>query len=172
MTTSRKTVETTLNYYDQIHGPKVLNLNAAEAQSYKWIPVPAEITDMRSCDEEFTLDKNGFQLVEFQAGTSGFEDQKSIREQVYPKVVEMLKQVYVTNNVFHSKHFLLTITMIVRGHLKRRRTSTSSASPHSQTSKHEHSEQTVPWTCCLPAQQPIFTSVSLIHTTSTSRNHL
>lgn len=94
MMTSRKTVSAVLNHYDPINGPKYMNLSAAEVHSYKWTPVPVEITDIRSCDEDFTLDKNGFQLVEHKVDLSACADDASIREKLYPQLEEMLKRVY------------------------------------------------------------------------------
>ena len=101
MATTQKTVKTVkavLNHYDPINGPKDMNLNSAEAQSYQWIAVPVEITDIRSCDEEFTLDKHGFQLVKHKVDLAAFESDTKVKEQLYPQVEAMLKKVYAINS--------------------------------------------------------------------------
>ncbi|EME39574.1 hypothetical protein DOTSEDRAFT_138492 [Dothistroma septosporum NZE10] len=111
MTTSRRTVKTSLNFYDPINGPKNMYLNVSEVQSYKFITAPAEIIDIRSCDEELTLDKNGFQLANYEDELTGFENDTSIEEHVYPKVAEFLKKVTGASRVSTHVHMIRESTL-------------------------------------------------------------
>lgn len=113
-------VSTTLNYYTAI--------DTAEAPySYTGMEPPAGrlvtnvgkdpqqviVTDVRGREEEFSLDKNGFQFMHWPSAEKEFDDKERIQKQYYPEVEESLKQITDARRVFIISHM---IRRVVRRH--------------------------------------------------------
>ena len=56
---------------------------------------PVAVHDMRGREDEFSLDKQGFQLVRRQAKTQSFTNDEDIKTSYYPEVVELMKEMSV-----------------------------------------------------------------------------
>ncbi|KAI0373732.1 hypothetical protein BV20DRAFT_962307 [Pilatotrama ljubarskyi] len=104
-------VRTTLNYYAPIgeeppyqyveeppEGKLLTNVGTA--------PYPALVHDARGREDEFSLDTNGFQYVEWPSveRDSAFEDEERIKEKYYPEVEKILKKVAGAKRVFIFNH--------------------------------------------------------------------
>lgn len=89
-----KNVKATINYHPT-DGPKVIRPGTAGYQRRKYDPRVVTITDIRGSEDDFKFDKDGFQLVRHPwAKTSVDDDEKHVKEIVYPETVDMLKQLY------------------------------------------------------------------------------
>lgn len=87
-------VNTTLNY--QLEGAaNYFHAGTVGHYMRKFDTRNVQIADMRTCDEQFSLDKQGFELHGFHSAEQSFEDDVRIQSVVYPEVAELLKKVYV-----------------------------------------------------------------------------
>ncbi|KAI0771220.1 hypothetical protein BD413DRAFT_476455 [Trametes elegans] len=102
-------VPTTLNYYAPI----------GEDLPYQYVEQPPEGTpptnigldphpvlvhDARGHEEDFSLDKNGFQYVKWPSVEKEFDDDERIKEKYYPEVEEILKKVAGAKRVHIFDH--------------------------------------------------------------------
>ncbi|KAL8848391.1 MAG: hypothetical protein Q9221_006590 [Calogaya cf. arnoldii] len=95
----RGPITATLNFYSPPpDGSKPFNYVESPPpdhpqRNYTDAPQSVTINDIRSCEEEFELNKNGFaavQDVESKVEREGFEDDEVIRRTYYPEVEELL----------------------------------------------------------------------------------
>ncbi|KAL7280146.1 hypothetical protein PYCCODRAFT_1359188 [Trametes coccinea BRFM310] len=102
-------VPTTLNYYAPI----------GDEAPYQYVEEPPKDTppnnigtdprtvlvhDARGHEDEFTLDKNGFQYVKWPSVEKEFDDDERIKAQYYPEVEEILKKVAGAKRVLIFDH--------------------------------------------------------------------
>ena len=64
------------------------------------------IHDLRQEDTGFTLDGEGFALVEQQSTVADFSDEAQIRQVYYPEAVQLLKDITGADRVFIFDHML------------------------------------------------------------------
>lgn len=55
-------------------------------------PKLVTITDLRSCEEDFTLDVHGFQFVPHTSVEKNFDDVQTVKSVVYQETEELLKR--------------------------------------------------------------------------------
>ena len=65
---------------------------------------PVVVYDMRGREEEYSLDKNGFQFVHWPSTEHAFTDPETIRTKYYTEVEELLKSVTGAKRVFIFDH--------------------------------------------------------------------
>lgn len=72
--------------------------------------VEVQIHDGWSRASEFTIDRNGFSMNDFQPKypVDGFEDEESVRREFYPEVVDFLKQTTGASRVLVFDHTIRT----------------------------------------------------------------
>lgn len=94
-TNSPRTVSTQLNYYLELDqgGTAFSYPGTARDKLRKYDVVEKQVTDLRSCEETFTLDKNGFQLVQHESAEKSFDDEARVKSSVYQETAELLKAV-------------------------------------------------------------------------------
>ena len=102
-------VPTTLNYYTPIgtEEPYQYVLEPPEGKAPNNIgvePHSVTINDARGREEEFSLDKSGFQFVHWPSVEKEFDDDARIQAQYYPEVEEILKKVAGAKKVFIFDH--------------------------------------------------------------------
>jgi hypothetical protein len=56
-----------------------------------------KIHDIRGTEDEYTLDKDGFQILKHSSAEKEFLDDEQVRRVYYEEVEELLKKVYVTS---------------------------------------------------------------------------
>jgi hypothetical protein len=90
-------VNTTLNY--QLEGAAD-SFQAGTVGHYlrKFDAQKVQITDIRVCNEEFDIDKQGFKIYQHISAETTFDNDTNIRETVYPETAEFLKEVYVISS--------------------------------------------------------------------------
>ena len=107
-------VQTTLNYYKPLGDP------SEEAYRYIYLtppvgrlehnlgedPHPVVVHDARGREAEFSLDKNGFQFVNYPSAEKEFDNDERIKEVYYPEVEKILKEVAGAKRVFIFDHTL------------------------------------------------------------------
>ena len=87
-----RTVTAKINYYPP-DGPRVFYPGTAGYQKRNFDTKSVQINDVRGSEEQFTLDKNGFQVVTNPWTQIGLNDDKEkVESIVYPETVEMLKK--------------------------------------------------------------------------------
>ena len=69
-------------------------------------PHPALVHDVRGREAEFSLDKNGFQFVNYPSAEKEFDNDERIKEVYYPEVEKILKEVAGAKRVFIFDHTL------------------------------------------------------------------
>ncbi|KAI0632412.1 hypothetical protein C8Q77DRAFT_1218795 [Trametes polyzona] len=102
-------VPTTLNYYAPVgdEAPFQYVTDPPEGRPQTNIgtdPQPVLVHDARGRESEFSLDKNGFQYVNWPSVESEFDDEERIKEKYYPEVEEILKKVAGAKRVFIFDH--------------------------------------------------------------------
>ncbi|KAI0755230.1 hypothetical protein C8Q80DRAFT_1143791 [Daedaleopsis nitida] len=102
-------VPTTLNYYLPIGSeePYQYVLDPPEGKPANNIGVePHDVTvnDARGREREFTLDKNGFQFVQWPSVEKDFDDDARVQKEYYAEVEEILKTVAGAKRVFIFDH--------------------------------------------------------------------
>ncbi|KAI0373735.1 hypothetical protein BV20DRAFT_937342 [Pilatotrama ljubarskyi] len=102
-------VPTTLNYYAPIgeEAPYQYVQEPPEGKPPTNIgsdPHPVLVHDARGHEDEFSLDKNGFQYVKWPSVEKEFDDEERIKEKYYPEVEEILKKVAGAKRVYIFDH--------------------------------------------------------------------
>lgn len=99
--------EKTVSAYINHHYPdtKVIYIGTTSDKLRDFISKPVEITDIRSCSEVFTADKNGFQLVHRPASCSSW-DEEHIRDIYYKDCEALLKDVVGASRVMPNNHIV------------------------------------------------------------------
>jgi glutathione S-transferase len=111
---SGASVTTTLNYTKDTK-PKLTELYFYETPKANDIhepgddPVQVQVHDGWSKAQEFTVDKNGFQLSsDLKTDFDNWEDEEQVRSKFYPQVVEFLKKTTGANRVLVFDHTIRT----------------------------------------------------------------
>lgn len=88
---------TTLCYYLEVKDGGIVQTYPGTAfeKRRKHVPHEMNIKDMRSIKDQFTLDKNGFELIDNVFKEKEFLDQGQILESFYPEVQALMKKMYV-----------------------------------------------------------------------------
>lgn len=86
-----------MNYYPPAEIWKNNDIIPGSAASFrrKFDTHLVQVTDIRGQENDYSLDKNGFQLLKHSSAEKLFEDQDAIKSTVYAEVAEMLKKMYV-----------------------------------------------------------------------------
>lgn len=86
---------TTINYYLELKDGGIVQTYPGTAfeKRRKHVPHALEVQDLRPLRSEFTIDKAGFQLVDFVSEEKDFTDEARIKEVYYPEAVELMKKV-------------------------------------------------------------------------------
>lgn len=88
-------VETVINYFD-LSNERVFYPGTAGYQRRKFDTKSTIINDLRGREQDFTLDKNGFQVIKGHWSEEDVNDEPDhIKNVVFPEVIERVKQVYV-----------------------------------------------------------------------------
>ncbi|KAI5865329.1 hypothetical protein GGS23DRAFT_603921 [Durotheca rogersii] len=101
-------VKADINYYLEIAdgGTDTIYPGTAKDKLRPGNLVPMDITDLRECSEEFTLDTHGFQFVPHKSAESNFTDDATIKRVVYPEAAELLKSVTGATRVHPFSHLV------------------------------------------------------------------
>jgi hypothetical protein len=87
-------VQTTLNYYkDPGDGsaPHPTYVGKPETYERPTEPLDVTVTDIRGEEQNYNLDKNGFQIHRHASVEKDFEDDDQIKAQYYPEIEQLLK---------------------------------------------------------------------------------
>lgn len=89
------TEPTTLFYYLELKDGGIVQTYPGTAfeKRRKHVPHDANIQDLRTISEDFTIDSAGFQLVDHKSAVKDFADEEEIKRVWYPEVKELLKRV-------------------------------------------------------------------------------
>ncbi len=91
---SPRDIQTTLNYFkDNEDGspPHPTYVDRPETYNRPFVTHPATIHDLRGREDEFSLDKQGFQLVKHTSVEKDFLDDEHIKAVYYPETEQLLK---------------------------------------------------------------------------------
>ncbi|KAF2164391.1 hypothetical protein M409DRAFT_67903 [Zasmidium cellare ATCC 36951] len=103
-------VETTINYFD-INEDRVFYPGTAGYQRRKFDTKPVHIHDLRSREDDFTLDKNGFKVLKGIWSEADVQDEpEHIQKVVFPETIEAVKKATGATDVLPFSH-------LVRRHL-------------------------------------------------------
>lgn len=85
-------VETTINYFD-LSNERVFYPGTAGYQRRKFDTKPIQIHDLRGQEDDFTLDKNGFRVLQGLWSEADVKDEPDhIQEIVFPETIEAVKK--------------------------------------------------------------------------------
>jgi len=89
------TEPTTLNYYLELKDGGIIQTYPGTAfeKRRKHVPHEVQINDLRPLREDFTLDKAGFELVDYTTKVKDFANEDEIKEVYYPEITELVKRV-------------------------------------------------------------------------------
>lgn len=87
--------DTTLYYYLEVKDGGIIQTYPGTAfeKRRKHVPQAVTVQDLRPIKEEFTLHKNGFQLVDHVTKEKDFTDEKHVEEVYYPECEALIKKV-------------------------------------------------------------------------------
>jgi hypothetical protein len=97
-------VSTTLNYYkDPGDGSEPRPAYVGKPETYERPSEPLEVTvhDIRSQEDQYSLDKNGFQVYRHASAEKDFLDDEKIKALYYPETEQLLKDAYAAQSSFH-----------------------------------------------------------------------
>lgn len=108
-------IPTTLNYFspdERSIGKKVVHLGSVGDKLRSYDARPALITDIRSCEEQFSLDKNGFHYVLEPSSLQhdDFSNVDRIKQHYYPEAADMLKRLTGASDVLCMAHLVRNST--------------------------------------------------------------
>lgn len=85
---------TTLYYYLEVKDGGIVQTYPGTAfeKRRKHVPHEVNIKDMRPIRSEFTLEKNGFELVEFTPKEKEFLDEEKVEKEFYPECIDFIKK--------------------------------------------------------------------------------
>ena len=95
-------VPTQLNYYkDPGDGSEPAPSYVGKPETYErpFEPLDVVVEDIRGREDQFTLDKNGFQIYHHESKEKDFTDDDQIKSVYYPETEQLLKDAYVTVTV-------------------------------------------------------------------------
>ncbi|CAK4031492.1 Hypothetical predicted protein [Lecanosticta acicola] len=103
-----RAVDTHLYYFPDDQIIKDLYLGTASMHLMKFKPVPTAIHDVRSSEEDFTLDKNGFQYVKQKPSVKDLKgnDDERIKKVVYAETEELVKAITGATHVVITSHLV------------------------------------------------------------------
>lgn len=92
--TPMHTVRTTLNYYlpPSKGGTTVYYPGTASDKRRKHQPREVDVTDIRGREADFSLDVQGFQVVEHESREKTFDNDERIKQDYYPECAAVVKQ--------------------------------------------------------------------------------
>lgn len=98
VTESVNAVNTTLNYYLDPELGGHVNITPGTAGFYrrKYATHLVKVHDVNGSDEEFNLNKQGFQFYQHESAEKEFRNDDQIKAVYYPETEEWLKNVYVS----------------------------------------------------------------------------
>lgn len=87
-------VRTTLNYYldPSQGGEAVYYPGTAGDKRRKHNPREVDVMDIRGNEEDFSLDKQGFQVVDWPSAEKAFDDDHKIKQVYYPDCENLLRK--------------------------------------------------------------------------------
>jgi hypothetical protein len=101
-------VHATLNFYkppvDGLKGHQYMYSASVPQRNFGDDPEEVAIHDIRGHESEFTLDKNGFQIVRSPTKGTDFEDEERVKTEYYAEVEELLKKVTGAHKVVIFDH--------------------------------------------------------------------
>lgn len=88
-------VRTTLNYFLEPEDGGDLSYLAGTVgeKRRKYRPAEVLVQDIRGREQDFTLDRNGFQLVQHDSLEKSFDNEDRITTQYYAECIELVKQI-------------------------------------------------------------------------------
>jgi len=92
-------VPTKLNYYKDPgdgSGPAPSYVGKPETYERPYESLDVVVEDIRGREDQFTLDKNGFQIYRHESEEKDFTDDDQIKSVYYPETEQLLKDAYVT----------------------------------------------------------------------------
>ena len=98
-----KTVSTILNHHHP--SSKVAYIGTASDKLRQYIPNSVEVTDLRSCSEKFTVDRNGFEFVQ-QPTACDFQDDEIIKDVYFKESAALIKDVVGASKVLVAGHIV------------------------------------------------------------------
>ncbi|KFY82092.1 hypothetical protein V500_10822 [Pseudogymnoascus sp. VKM F-4518 (FW-2643)] len=103
-----KVVHTTLNYFLDIERGGHVDITPGTAGFYrrKYDTPPVDIHDMRGLEEDFNLNKQGFQIHKHASVEKEFKDDDQIKAVYYPETEEWLKMVTGATKVKVCTHLV------------------------------------------------------------------
>ena len=89
------TSEQTLYYYLEVKDGGIIQTYPGTAfeKRRKHVPHDMNINDLRPVRDEFTVDKCGFELVNFKSEVEDFGDEEKTKEVFYPEIKSLIKKV-------------------------------------------------------------------------------
>lgn len=99
-------VKTTLNYFlaPEEGGDREYHAGTVGEKRRKYSPAQVHVKDIRGRENDFTLDKHGFQLVNREFTEKTFDDEERIKEQYYQEVAQLVKDVTGASKVLPGSH--------------------------------------------------------------------
>lgn len=96
VTADLATQDTTLYYYLEVKDGGIIQTYPGTAfeKRRKHVPHAMKVRDLRPIKDEFTLDKNGFQLVNFPTKEKEFLDEEEVKRVYYPECQALIKKLY------------------------------------------------------------------------------
>ena len=94
-----KDVKGVFNYYlDPGDGSKPAPSIVGKPETYERTPKPLTHVahDIRGTEDQYALDRQGFQIYLHESKEKGFVDDDEIKRVYYPEIEEILKDAYVT----------------------------------------------------------------------------
>ena len=92
----QRDVETVLNYHkpnEDGSPPHPTYVDRPETYERPFEPHAVHITDISGRESEYTLDKNGFEVISYPAQEKDFTDDAHIKAVYYPETEQLLKDV-------------------------------------------------------------------------------
>ena len=85
---------TTLYYYlePKDGGTTQTYPGTAAEKRRKHVPHSVDIKNMRSVRDQFTLDRNGFEMIDHRSQVTDWVDDAEIKEVYYPEVIDIMKK--------------------------------------------------------------------------------
>jgi hypothetical protein len=92
--TSGGDVETTINYHPAETNGELNTVIPGTAGSYRrrFDTTPVTIHDIRGHEDDFSLEKQGFQVYKHISSEKKFEEKDAIKNIMYPEIEELLKK--------------------------------------------------------------------------------
>jgi hypothetical protein len=87
-------VQTTINYHPAENDGELNTVIPGTAGSYRraFDTTPVTIHDIRGQEDQFTLEKQGFQVYKHTSAEKKFEEKDAIKNVMYPEIEELLKK--------------------------------------------------------------------------------